>query len=231
MKSFFLEKWKTLIFTVLAIVVFAFLVALGMDRLMRIPFPSVWTPVEWASFLGSYIGGIATLAAVIITILYNRYERKEIMEQEKAQRIYKRATVIYYDFKFAFSDIIIFFQLCSYETLSKMLNNEKNDDDVFEKYRLAFTQLHIDSQWIQNVAELCEETDYTTGDIQLIYKIYGALNTMQQWVTSAMPSSRNAAMAILALVQYKKETVAEVELRPEIAKILERISITAKVEK
>lgn len=40
-------------------------------------FPSNISNSDWAAFLGSYIGGIATLAAVYITLFYEKKQRRE----------------------------------------------------------------------------------------------------------------------------------------------------------
>ena len=71
--------------------------------------PEKATNDGWASFFGSFLGGVvgggATLVGVILTIEQNNKEQK-LSELRKSKAIVQHsATIIYYDFKFAFDNI------------------------------------------------------------------------------------------------------------------------------
>ena len=65
----------------------------------------------WASFFGSYLGGVfggtATLMAVLITIRNGKKEQEEEIAREKEELIRKSALIVYYDFEF-FSHLLCF---------------------------------------------------------------------------------------------------------------------------
>ncbi len=91
----------------------------------------------WGSYLGGVFGGIATLVAVVVTINNNKEELDRKEEKEKFQAIRKSAVIVYYDFQFAFNDIIEF--VSSYRSLCghKSFQNDLSLDD--SKSRTTFS--------------------------------------------------------------------------------------------
>ena len=75
-----MEKRKIVYFIIAAI---AFPIAIDW-LVFSNAFPSHITNEAWAGFLGSYIGGLCTMAAVFITISDNN---KKIKEQEKQRKL------------------------------------------------------------------------------------------------------------------------------------------------
>ena len=67
-------------------------------------FPSNIDNQAWAGFLGSYLGGIATLVAVFITISDNnkKIEEQKLYEQERIAEEKKAAVKPYLDTRYIF---------------------------------------------------------------------------------------------------------------------------------
>ena len=100
-------------------------------------FASKATNDGWASFFGSYLGGVlgggATLFAVLFTIDNNHLEYEQNRLKEQDELIAKSAVIIYNDFDFIFKDIHSF--LIRFETMRKGKHNynsmEKDDLEAF----------------------------------------------------------------------------------------------------
>ena len=77
-----MEKRKIVYFIIAAIAI-----PVAIDGLVFFnAFPSHITNEAWAGFLGSYIGGLCTMAAVFITISDNNMKIKEQEKQRKLEQ-------------------------------------------------------------------------------------------------------------------------------------------------
>ena len=113
----------------------------------------------WASYFGSFWGGVlgggATLVAVVYTINDNKRENERKSKEEKKAKIKKSALIVYYDFDFAFEDIKEFMRDFFYCTKYKPGEDLKEcDHDKFRKSMYQLKQFYFDSTWIHTVAEL-----------------------------------------------------------------------------
>lgn len=165
-------------------------------------YPSQANPDGWASFFGSYLGGVlggfATLIAVIITISSNRKEQERKSIEEKIERARKSALIIYYDFDFAFDNIIKF---------KDQFPDSLPTDEVVKTYisnRKYLNQFYLDSNWINTVAQLKDSTDFSIQEIKMIYEIYGHLMnirkgldvTDKEIITTAYDSMRSLTQKV-----------------------------------
>ena len=84
---------KFMLIVILSIVIIA--VPLLMDTfILGNDFPSNISNSDWAGFIGSYIGGIATIVAVVITIVYtNRENRNRAASAEVEKREERRKSI------------------------------------------------------------------------------------------------------------------------------------------
>lgn len=85
---------KIVIIVILSILL-VFLIPVGIDQwIFGNSFPSFITNEAWASFLGSYIGGICTMAAVFINIKYSNYTLDlQKKDQEKKELEMKKTSI------------------------------------------------------------------------------------------------------------------------------------------
>lgn len=95
------------------------------------------------------------------------------MEEKEIQ---KRALIVYYDFYFAFNDLIDFMKSCLLYKKSDILN-VIDDWDTYMKFKKKY-RIYVDDDWIHNVAELTGQLK--NDEIQSIYKIYGDLHTIKR---------------------------------------------------
>ncbi|WP_407308787.1 hypothetical protein [Desulfosporosinus sp. SB140] len=111
---------------------------------------------EWASFLGSYtggiLGGIATLFAVLISL-----NKGKTIQQESEIR--ENALIVYYDLFLGLSD------------LKKLYIHELNPN-----YMDIPSRMYFSNEWIKNVAIIANKLD---SNVDIIYKLYGDLETLR----------------------------------------------------
>lgn len=79
------------IFITIGLIISCVILPLGIDRFVfGNSIESNLTNAEWAGFLGSYIGGIATILAVIITIWFTTKENEEKQKQRDKEDLERR---------------------------------------------------------------------------------------------------------------------------------------------
>ncbi len=148
----------------------------------------------WASYFGSFWGGVlgggATLVAVVYTINDNKRENERKSKEAKEEKIKKSALIIYYDFDFAFKDIKMFMR--DYVNRTKYRPGEdlkKCDHEKFKKSMNQLKQFYFDSTWIHTVAELYDvniskSKKIDSEKIKRIYAIYGHFMTINKSIES-----------------------------------------------
>ena len=170
----------------------------------------------WAGFFGSYLGGIlggcATLAGVVFTIR-KTHEESETNRKRELQDLHRQsALVIYYDFGFAFDNIkdyLRFYSDIDFEQINSMpLSTEAYDR--FEKHKDCFTQLYLQPDWIKTVSQLSgatvdEQSKIDAGDIYNLYRIYGNLMTILNWLKYSGPITGLKAVKAMVQMQTKNE--------------------------
>lgn len=184
-------------------------------------------PDGWAGFFGSYLGGVATLIAVIVTILYNFNEIKRKSIEEKEERIKKSALIIYFDFKFILENIYTFLdELRDNKVGTDVLDPCDNYD--FEKYkekRVVLDQFYFDSNWIRTVADLYESENSNThnidpNEIKTIYEIYGHFMTIEKSTYSYNEKICNKAFEAMKKIKAKNS---------EVEKIMSKLRVIAEM--
>ena len=168
----------------------------------------------WASFFGSFLGGVigggATLIAVLATISHNNRELDRQDKKTQDEKVRKSATIVYYDFRFALDDIIAF--------------KEAFPDYTGKNYIIGgdlkvyfFSQFYFNADWIKTVAELVVCKKYSYEDIKYIYEIYGNLFTIKKLIENNNEDNEEAQVGALSkmdkLVTIDRELTKEVEGR------------------
>ena len=170
----------------------------------------------WASFFGSYLGGVfggtATLMAVLITIRNGKKEQEEEIAREKEELIRKSALIVYYDFEFAFTNIHDFMIPLWKKRKTKSVNQlEKEDMDAFFEARKCLNQFYFNDDWIKTVANLYDSPLLERNDIKKIYEIYGHLMTIKKCIDCVQSVDeeilKNAYRAMNSLMNFKLELV------------------------
>lgn len=143
---------------IMAIIAATFLIPLFIDWvIVGNGFPSHLTNGEWASFLGSFLGGIATMLAVVFTLRYN--EKQRIREEKRREEEKKEEKRVYLDFVYHWNATIK--GLRDYETdKAKNVYMFKDCDMVAEYTHCAVLQINSRSKYrIDNIKIQVETVD------------------------------------------------------------------------
>ena len=201
--------------------------------------PGNSTDDGWASFFGSFlrgiVGGGATLVGVILTIEQNNKEQK-LNEIRKSREIVQHsATIIYYDFKFAFDNINDFLFFFWRDRPGKTINKleSREDYDCFISKKNKLNQFYFVNDWISTVADLKytkqlstkELEQFTEEEIKKIYEIYGHLMNVLKFIDSndddvcdkAFYSMNNIVQISVVL---RKEAIPEFSIKEDINNLM-----------
>lgn len=199
-------------------------------------YPSGASNDGWASFFGSYLGGvfggIATLMAVLITIRNGKKEKEEEIAREKEELIRKSALIVYYDFEFAFENIQKFMIPLWKKRKTKWINKlEKEDMDAFFEARRCLDQFYFNDDWIKTVANLYDSPLLERNDIKKIYEIYGHLMTIRKCIDCVQPVDeeilKNAYRAMNSIMRFEirlvQNALPDYILKDDIKEIMNKL--------
>lgn len=148
--------------------------------LLRIPFIRII--VSWflqslgdSGYKSSYIETFGAILGTFLAITGTLWTQRKIDEVTEKKELRESALIVYYDFNFAFNDIITFMQ--SYLNSQRKISNVIDDLEQYQKKKKKY-RIYIDDDWIHNVAKLSHLL--TSNEIQMIYKLYGDLNTIKK---------------------------------------------------
>ena len=102
------------------------------------------------------------------------WTQRKIDEAADQKAVKESALIIYYDFEFAFKDLVKLMRL--YMNTSQIISNVLLDYRAFAKWRKR-CRIYIDEDWIHNVARISHEL--SSQEVQKIYKLYGDLCTIR----------------------------------------------------
>ena len=183
----------------------------------------------WASFFGSFCGGIATLFAVLLTLEHNKYEYRQKKEDERTARNEKSALIIFYDFKFAFENIRAVYKASTVNLLFNV-NNLNSGTNGLSDYKILLNQLYLDSDWVRNVAELKDCPDIDSQVIDDIYRVYGYLQAILKWKElDNIDTRREAVLAMAKLMKYD-ESSFDYLLEDDVARVYDKLKNIAHIE-
>ena len=144
--------------------------------------------------------------------------------------------IIYYDFKFAFDDIVKIMD--SFLRKEPTITNVLVDIDRYKKLKKKY-KFYIDNDWVHNVAKLSPVL--SNDEIQMIYELYGELSTIQKvFNTSINEISEDEDKAAYSImfnnicnveIGLKHPIRAEVTLKNDIKFIMGRLKKIGEVER
>ena len=120
-----------------------------------------------SSFLES-LGGMMGTALAIIGALWTQHY---FDQEQELKREAEFATIVYYDLKFAFTEVKEIMDKCFSDDSNKTKFDSFKTGLEFKDYRIL-----IDYKWISNVARLSNR--FSAEDIETIYYIYGLINSI-----------------------------------------------------
>lgn len=172
------DRWSKLLIASL----FACILFLSTPQLLKIGFvynlvDSFFSGLQYSDYKSSVIESIGGMLGTFLAIIGALWTQHYFEQEEERKTDIQNATVIYYDFKFAFREIQERLKLFCCE--EKININELNPDTVVFCNLVAFFsgyRILIDSNWISNVAKL--PSDFTAQEIEHIYNLYGLINSI-----------------------------------------------------
>lgn len=134
-------------------------------------------------YVSSYIETLGAILGTFLAITGALWTQRKIDEAQDKKELRESALIVYYDFKFAFSDIIRFMNC--YSTRQQKVCNTLEDFEQFKKIKeISHMYIYIDDNWIHNVAKL--SCSLSSNEIQQIYKMYGDLCTIKRVFNSSI---------------------------------------------
>lgn len=195
----------------------------------------VYKAVSWflcplSEYGSSYIETLGAILGTFLAVTGALWTQRKIDEVQDKKELRESALIVYYDFEFAFKDIIRFMihYLLHQDTICNFLNDFEEFKSQKEKSHIY---IYIDDNWIQNVAKL----SYTlsSSEIQCIYKLYGDLNTIRRAFNSPVNGITEDDAESAYSVMYKdfckiewnltRQTPPEVTLKEDIQSIIEKL--------
>lgn len=162
-----------------ALSIFAVLIFLSSPCWLRIDLfcniiSNMLCPLKLEGYKSSYIEMVGAILGTFLAVTGALWTQKQAEEKEERRIIKETATIVYYDFKFAFDDLFKFEN--AYACIQPGAENGYDDLEYFIRYKKGI-KIYIDSGWISNVAKLCNIL--SAEELKQIYTIYGSLETIK----------------------------------------------------
>lgn len=170
---------------------------------------------EYKSAYFSALGGmIGSFLAVMGAFILERWIDKRKEENE----IRSRARIIYFDMKLFYEEVkVIAIQLP--RIIGIQLQKEKLEQ--YNRY-IKYASVHIDNNWIANVAQLGEYMD--ENDVKNIYLFYGAVEDIKEIIGRRDIGEIGALNAYMRMIgNINREDYFETDLYREIFIKLENV--------
>lgn len=179
------DKWLSLLL-IAVLVCFLFLcypILLNEDAANTVA-DNYFTGLRYREYKGSFlesVGGMLGTFLAIVGALWTQHHFEQ--EQERKAEI-ETATIIFYDFKFAFREVHQKLNKCRNSDPAQENFDEKKIRDHFINY-----QILIDNKWIRNVSRL--SNNFNTSDIEEIYYVYGLISSINQAIYAGIPDMKD----------------------------------------
>ncbi len=222
-------KNRNVLFVMVSIIGGIFIIA---PLLLRIPciyiaFSWFLQPLGDSGYKSSYVETCGAILGTFLAVAGALWTQKKIDEGTEKKELEESALIVYYDFKFAFNDIIAFMN--SYLFMQGKITNVIDDFEKYKKHKEKY-KIYIDDDWIHNVAKL--SSVLSNDEIQMIYKLYGDLSTIKKvFNTSINEVSEDEDKSVYTIMfnticsfdELKYSTYKEVVLKDNIKSIMERL--------
>lgn len=142
-----------------------------------------WFISPLGEYGSSYIETLGAILGTFLAVTGALWTQRKIDEVQYKKELRESALIVYYDFEFAFNDIIRFMDC--YSTRQQKVCNTLESFEQFKKIKeMSHMYIYIDDNWIHNVAKLSYLL--SSDEIQQIYKLYGDLNTIKRAFNSSI---------------------------------------------
>ena len=125
----------------------------------------ILSPLKCEGYKSSYVETLGAILGTFLAITGAIWTQKREGRKREKQLIKEAATIIYYDFKFAFQDIFLLMQGYEDRELVNLGGNYFDNTTVH-------VEIYLDDDWVRNVVKL--QPVLTNDELKQIYELYGA---------------------------------------------------------
>lgn len=171
MKQFI--KKEPLFFSVI-VIIFIFIIIPIILRISFIEKVICWglSGLKYQEYKNSYITTIGSMLGSFLAISGAVWTQRRIDETNEIREAKKSALIVYYDFRFAFDNLVYIPKMVWYKQYKEQKFNSKSTSEFFLEYSKNI-YLYIDDDWKNSVAKLSKIL--SQDEIKIIYDTYGKL--------------------------------------------------------
>ena len=178
-----IEKFKTgdLIFYISIILTILFILSPFLVRASFVysKISSFLEPLGDSTYKVGYIEAFGAILGTFLAITGALWTQRKIDRNKEEKEVRESALIVYYDFKFAFEDIVHFMQAYAYSVGT--LRNRISCSEKYKEHKAKnHIYIYIDDSWICNVAKLSRSSLISSKEIEKIYDLYGNLCTVKR---------------------------------------------------
>ena len=157
------------------------------------------SPLKSVDYKTTYIETIGAILGTYMAITGAIWTQRKIDEVAEKKEITKAATIIYYDFDFAFKDFQKILGL--YSSRNKCHSNLSSDEQVeaFSKIINRY-RVYVDNKWIANVANLADVV--SSENLKRIYGLYGDISTIKSVLSPVNPDVDDIKLSYSLIYKY-----------------------------
>ncbi len=195
---------------------------------IRIAFSYFLEPLGDKGYKSSYVETFGAILGTFLAVTGTLWTQRKIDETTEKKELKESALIVYYDFKFAFNDVTAIVD--SYLFSQRKITNVIEDFEKYKKIRRRY-RIHMDDNWIHNVAKL--SSVLYGEEIQIIYKLYGDLSRIKKVFNSPINEiSENEEQSVYSIMfnticnieaEFKHPIRIEVTLKDDIKNIMEKL--------
>ena len=158
------------------------------------------SPLKSVDYKTTYIETIGAILGTYMAITGAIWTQRKIDEVAEKKEITKAATIVYYDFDFAFKDFEKILGL--YSSRIKCQSNVLSSDEQVEAFSKIINRyrVYIDDKWITNVANLAVVV--SSEELKRIYGLYGDISTIKSVLSSVNPDVDDIKLSYSLIYKY-----------------------------
>lgn len=190
---FWLGCFASLLFLMIPLIVHLFPGFESFISLLLIPLKSVEYKTTYIETIGAILGTYMAITGAIWT-------QRKIDEVAEKKDITNAATIVYYDFEFAFKDFKTILGL--YSSRIRCHSNVLSSDAQVETFSKIINRyrVYIDDNWITNVANLADVV--SSEELKRIYTLYGDITTIKSILNSINPDVDDIKLSYSLMQRY-----------------------------
>lgn len=187
--------------------------------------------LRYSDYKSSFIETLGSLLGTVLAITGTLLLQKKIDQNNEKEQLIKdsndiryRITIVYYDLKLAFKDIL---QICKLPEFSAVSNDRKTIKEFYESTNKL--ELYIDEGWIRNVASLHEVFDEEL--LEKIFLVYGDICSIKNGLKASNFNVEQTENVVELIKKFFNIANSDVPvLRNEYKEMIETLKVIGKIK-